>query len=115
MESLKSREPAVQPVARAVTPGTLPRVAGITWPRSVSSARLDAASVPLPSIGTSTRATRRDVLTSTAIGSCMRPLASAARLSAAMPAVTCGRVTSGALTTTTAGPAPPGKTRWMRV
>ena len=58
---------------------------------------------------------RRDVLASTVIGSCMRPLASAARLSAAMPAATRGWATSRALTTTTAGPAPPGKACWIRV
>ena len=82
--------------------------------RSVSSARLEAASVPLPASGISTRAARCDALASTLIGSCITPLASAARLSAAMPAATCGWVTSGALTTTTAGPAPPGNACWMR-
>ena len=86
--SLKSLEPAVQPVTFASAPGTLPIVAGMTSWRSVSSARLEVASVPLPASGTTTRAALCDPLASTLIGSCIRPVASAARLRAAMPAAT---------------------------
>ena len=70
--------------------------------------------MPLPASGITTRAARCDALAWTLIGSCITPLASAARLRAAMPATTCGWVTSGALTTTTAGPPPPGNALSMR-
>ena len=86
--SLKSLEPAVQPVTFVSVPGTLPIVAGMTSWRSASSARLEVASVPLPASGMSTRAALRDALASTLIGSCIRPVASAARLRAARPAAT---------------------------
>jgi hypothetical protein len=112
--SLKSLEPAVHPVTFASAPGTLPIVAGMTSLRSVSSARFDFASVPLPVSGTNTRAACFDALASTLIGSCIWPVASAARLRAAMPRATSGRVTSFAVTTTTAGPAPPGNVAWTR-
>ena len=46
---------------------------------------------------------------STLIGSYIRPVASAARFSAAIPAVTGGEVTSGALITTVSGTAAAGE------
>ena len=61
--SLKSREPAVIPDVLTVTPGTLAIVFGITSPRSVSSARLEMSSVPLPSSGMATTTARCDLLT----------------------------------------------------
>jgi hypothetical protein len=103
IESLKSRDPAVNPVTCASAFSMRPIVDGMTEPRSASSARFDAASVPSPASGIRTRAARREALMSTVIGSCIRPVASAARLSAAIPAVTSGVVTSGALTATIAG------------
>ena len=54
------------------------------------------------------RAAVREALTSTLTGSLDLTVASAARLSASIPAVTAGAVTSGALTTTIAGSGRPG-------
>ena len=82
--------------------------------RSSASASSDAALVPVPASGIETRAAWCEALMSTVIGSNIRPVASAPRSSAAIPAVTGGEVTFGALITTVSGTAPPGKLCWTR-
>ena len=64
--------------------------------------------MPLPSIGIAMLATVASSLTSTRIGSCMSPLASARFWSAAIAAAASPEVTSSALTTMFAGISVPG-------
>lgn len=51
IDASKSRDVAVVPVTPASTPGSEPTVAGTSSSRMVSGAALDAASVPVPSVG----------------------------------------------------------------
>ena len=94
---------AVSPVTPASAFGRAPTVCGTISSRSAARDAFDAASVPLPSIGTVMFATVASSLTSTVIGSCMRPLASARCSSWSIASRTAGAFTSGALTTTLAG------------
>ena len=83
--------------------------------RRSGSDAFDALSVPLPSIGMVMFATVRALLTSTVIGSCARPLASARRSSCAIASRTAGALTFGALTITFAGSAVPGNASCIRL
>ena len=104
---------AVRPVTPASTSGTPPTVFGTISSRSSASEALETESVPLPSIGMVMFATVPASLTTTVIGSCMRPLASARSRSRSMAACIVGSFTSGALTTTLAGRAVPGNASCM--
>ena len=115
MSVLKSTVLAVRPPTATVTPGTLPSVAGMTVSRKVARALTDAASSPVPASGTPMIAAVCAGLTTNVIGSFIWPVASAARTNAWPAASMAGDVTSGASTTTWAGPGPPGNTCWMRL
>jgi hypothetical protein len=115
MRVLKSAVPAVSPVTATRTPGTRPSVAGMTLPRRVASALIDARSSPVPASGTWMIAAVRAELGMNVIGWFICPVASAARSKARPAAATAGAVTSRASTTTTAGAPPPGNTCWIRL
>ncbi len=74
---LKSYEDAASPVTATSTPSTAPIVAGMTSSRSVTSAWVEASSVPVPASGTETIATVSASFTWTWIGSSIWPVASA--------------------------------------
>jgi hypothetical protein len=107
-EAVKSTELAVERVTATSAPSTRPSVAGMTSSRSVRTARSEMASVPEPDSPTLTTAALRSGLTSTSIGSCICPVASALALNSSIAALTGPAVTSGAETTTWTGSAPPG-------
>ena len=84
-------------------------MAGTTLSRSVFSACWDSASLPSPASGMLTRATVWSGLTVTSIGLFISPVARAWRFSWPISNCACGELTLSALTTTTAGSGPPGK------
>ena len=98
--SPKSSDWAVCPVTPVSASGSAPTVAGTTSSRRVSSAALEASSVPLPSIGMATLAMVPSSLMSTSIGSCICPVATACACSSPMALCTSADRTSGASTTT---------------
>ena len=114
ISSAWSFQEAVRPVTPVSVSGRAPTVSGTISSRRTARAAFDAGSVPMPSIGTLISATVASSLTATAIGSYMRPLASARSSSLSIAARTAGAFTSGALTTTLAGNAAPGKAFCMR-
>src|SRR5215510_762620 len=114
IESPKSFEIAVSPVTPA-SEATGPTVLGTSLLRSVESAAYEAALLPVPTIGSSTRATVRGRFTATVTGSWNCPPATARVRSALIAAWTRGVSTEGALTTTTAGAGSPGKAAWSRL
>ena len=70
--------------------------------------------MPVPSTARATVATVLSGLTSISTGSCSRPLASAWVWRSSIAPFTSGDVTSGALTTVTAGTPSPGNAASMR-
>jgi hypothetical protein len=110
--SLKSFELAVKPPTSAVALSTRPIVAGTRSLRSWASAALDCASLPSPARGMSISATVRSGLTVVVIGCLNSGFAAACLRRSLMAPATWGEVTLAALTATTAGMGPPGKTFW---
>ena len=105
---------AVRPVTPASVFGRVPSVAGMITSRNSASDSFEAASVPLPSIGTVMFATVASLLTATVIGSYIRPLASARCSNRPIALRTDGAFTFGACTTTLAGSAVPGNACCIR-
>ena len=65
------------PLTATVAPSTLPMVAGMISSLTSSSAAVDCASLPLPSVGIDTRATEPSLLYSTSLPGSMLRLPSA--------------------------------------
>jgi hypothetical protein len=115
MASLKSPVAAASPEVYASTPSISPTVLGTMSSRRASTAFVESASVPSPTVGSVTMATDLSELSSMlGLPSKRAGRAEASDSRALMPDATFGEVASSALTTTIAALPSLGKAAWIR-